>query len=64
MWVWSSDALSLLVSNRPNNWSKLGGSLQLLAIFDTKNESASKDQTDMTTEENQVALFSYPPSTI
>jgi hypothetical protein len=47
MWVWSSDALSLFVSKRTNNWRERGGSLQLLALFDTNNESASEDQTHM-----------------
>jgi hypothetical protein len=47
MWVWSSDALSFFVSKRGNNWREPCGSLQLLTLFDTKNENASKDQTHM-----------------
>jgi hypothetical protein len=50
MWVWSSDALSFFVSNRADNWRDCNRSLQLLPLFDTKNESASEDQTHMTTE--------------
>jgi hypothetical protein len=50
MWVWSSDALSFFVLKRANNWREPGGSLQLLTLFDRKNESASEDQAHMTTE--------------
>jgi hypothetical protein len=50
MWVWSSHALSLFQSKRANNWREPPRSLQLLALFDTNNESASEDQTHMTTE--------------
>jgi hypothetical protein len=45
MWVWSSDALSFFLSKRANNRGEPPGSLQLLALFDTKNDSASEDQT-------------------
>jgi F0F1-type ATP synthase membrane subunit a len=47
MWVWSSDALSLFVSKRHSNWKERVGSLQLLALFDTNNEIASEDQTQI-----------------
>jgi hypothetical protein len=50
MWVWSSDALSFFVSKGANNWRESHRSLQLLALCDTKWESASEDQTHMTTE--------------
>jgi hypothetical protein len=50
MSVWSSDAPSFIVSNRPDNWRESNRSPQLLALFDTKNESASDDETQMTTE--------------
>jgi hypothetical protein len=45
VWVWSSDTLSFFVSKRANNWREPPNSLQLLAVVDTKNESASEDQT-------------------
>jgi hypothetical protein len=47
MWVWSSDVLSFFVSKRANKWSEPGGSLQLLALSDRKNESVSEDQTHL-----------------
>jgi hypothetical protein len=50
MWVWSSYALSLFVSRRVNNWRQLKRYLHLLAVFHTKNGTASEDQTHMTTE--------------
>jgi hypothetical protein len=50
MWVWSSDALSFFVSQKANNGKESNRSLQLLALFDTKNESASEHQTRRTTE--------------
>jgi hypothetical protein len=50
MWVWSSDALTLFVSMMANNWRKLNRSLQLLALFDSNNQTASEEQTHMITE--------------
>jgi hypothetical protein len=50
MWVWSSGALSLFLSRSANNWRESHRFLQLLHLFDTKNECASEDQTHMTTE--------------
>jgi hypothetical protein len=47
VWVWSWDALSVFVSERANSWREAGGFLQLLSILDTKNESASEDQSQM-----------------
>jgi hypothetical protein len=47
MWVWSSDALTLVVSKRPNNWRERFNSLQLSALFDSNNQSPSEDQTHM-----------------
>jgi hypothetical protein len=47
MWVWSSDALSFFVSKRANSWREPPGSRPLLALCDTKNESASENQTDI-----------------
>jgi hypothetical protein len=37
-----------------NNWTERFDSLQLLPLFDTKNDSASEDQTDMT---NWIIVF-------
>jgi hypothetical protein len=50
MRVWSADTLSLFASRRPNNWRESPRSLQLLTLFNTNNESASEDQSHMTTE--------------
>jgi hypothetical protein len=50
MKIWSSDALSLFKSKRADNWRELNRSFQLLALFDRNNESASEEQTHMTTE--------------
>jgi hypothetical protein len=50
MWVSSSDAPSLFVSKTANNWGERFNSLQLPALFDTKHESASEDQTHMITK--------------
>jgi hypothetical protein len=50
MWVWSSDALPFFVLKSANNWSESYGSVQLLAVCDTKIESAAEDETHMTTE--------------
>jgi hypothetical protein len=50
MWLWSSVALSFFVSKRTNNWREPHDFLQLLALFDTKNESVPEDGTHMTTE--------------
>jgi hypothetical protein len=50
MWLWSSDALSLFVLKRVNNWRERGDSLQLFGLLDANNESVSADQTRMTTE--------------
>jgi hypothetical protein len=56
MWVWSSDAVSFFLSKKVNNWSEPPGSLQLLALFDTKKESASEDQTHM---RKWIILYNY-----
>jgi hypothetical protein len=45
MWLWTFDALSFFVSKSANNWRERSDFLQLLAVFDTKNESATEDQT-------------------
>jgi hypothetical protein len=56
MWVWSSDALPFFVLKRANNWREPGGSVQLLTLFDTKNESASEDQTHM---RKWIIIYNY-----
>jgi hypothetical protein len=50
MWVCCSDALSFFVPKRGNNWRESNRCLQLLTLFDRKNETVSEDQTQMTTE--------------
>jgi hypothetical protein len=56
MWVWSSDALSVFVSRSANKWREPGDSLQLLALFDRQNESASEDGTHM---RKWIILYNY-----
>jgi hypothetical protein len=47
---WFSDTLSLFASKTSNNSRQPGGSVQLLALFESKNQTVSQDQSDMTTE--------------
>jgi hypothetical protein len=54
--LWSSDTLSVFVSNRTNMWRKPGGSLQLLALFETKKHRASEDHNHM---RKWITIFSY-----
>jgi uncharacterized membrane protein YbhN (UPF0104 family) len=56
MWVWCSGGLLLFVSKRANNWRERFNSLQLLALFDTNNESASEDQTH---RRKWIIVYSY-----
>jgi type II secretory pathway component PulK len=50
MWGWSSDALSFFVSKKANNWRERFDFLQLLALFNTMNETASENLSYVTTE--------------
>jgi hypothetical protein len=47
MWLWSWDTVSLFILKRTNNGRGLSGSLQLLAVFERKNEKVFEDRTPM-----------------